>query len=75
MLQNILAICDLMTFLEEKESVEPQKVIEPKYKYYKFHCHLCSGETKFKSIPPSIKTVYTLECCRCGLENRVSIDV
>ncbi len=41
---------------------------------YKFFCWLCSGETNFACKSSGQDKHYNLECCRCGMDNRVKVE-
>lgn len=40
---------------------------------YNFHCWLCSGQTTFSCPKPSQDMFFDVECCRCGMANKVKV--
>lgn len=76
-----MAVSDLIAYILYKSKPVPPKV-EPKpsgeeapvgYRPLFFHCWLCKGTTKFALKNSIKKKRFTMECCRCGVENVVSV--
>jgi transcription elongation factor Elf1 len=79
-----LAVMDIVTTLLKPKvapAMSPKKkpVNRPKppanegQNAYRFCCWLCSGETAFRCRVPTEEVFLNLDCCRCGMENRVKI--
>ncbi len=71
-----MAVSDVIaSLLFGVKKVDPP--IEPKqlagYTNLYFHCWLCDGKTDFAYKNASSKREFTIECARCGVENRVTL--
>lgn len=40
---------------------------------YKFNCWLCSGKSVFVCKPKKKINYFKVDCCRCGIANKVRI--
>ncbi len=76
----LMAISDFIaSFLHKYDAVEakPEKVVKDCPEGYRplyFNCWLCKGSTKF-AVKNSIKRKkFMIECCRCGVDNAVTIN-
>ena len=78
-----LALSEIIMALIARPKVEPpppqpQKKISSNapegYMQYHFCCWLCSGQTGFSCPIPTQEVFFNLDCCRCGIENRVKVE-
>lgn len=74
-----LAIYEIMTALLIRQSaVNSSKTpalvkTTPEINKYNFQCWLCSGQTIFSCSKPIREQFFNIECCRCGMTNKVKI--
>jgi hypothetical protein len=81
-MQSILmAVSDFLASLFHQKSYKAKvkPVVEddpmPGYAALYFKCWLCDGKTDFAYKKTTTKRAFTIECCRCGVDNLVTVEI
>jgi hypothetical protein len=72
----LMAVSDTVASLIQ-ELLDEKKIKGPAVNGYTllyFHCWLCDGRTDFAYKNTSQRKEFTIECSRCGVENRVTLS-
>jgi hypothetical protein len=68
-----MAVSDIIAALIPNKAEKPKDPLEGYTQIY-FHCWLCEGRNDFAYKNSSNKREFTIECSRCGVDNKVSLN-
>lgn len=67
-------VAGLVAGMKQKKALAPQKAKEETRSSYHFNCWLCNGVTTFTCKPVVGDMFYSIDCCRCGMGNKVKVE-